>query len=329
MRGAHRVGSDRHTHAIREVGAIVDVVVVTYNSAASVEACLQGARAASVVGTIVVVDNASRDDSVQMAQAAGADVILRNTANVGFARAANQGVAATTSESILLLNPDAVVDEDALLHMSALLLQRQDVAIVAPLLLSETGAITAGAGRSRGVARRVGLCLPLVGRLPVFRPQYDVRSLSGDGATGAVPVDYVFGAVMLVDRSFFRAAGGFDERFFFAAEDEDLCRRAWRAGKQVVLDSAVVVRHVGGASCTEAARTEAQRLFSIYRFLAKWEGDGAARRYYLGTRVALGLREAAAALVGDRGKRMTVAEMRRTLEEAYRSGADPLRTGTG
>src|SRR5690606_27038519 len=106
---------------------------------------------------------------------------------------------------------------------------------------------------------------------------------------------YVYGAAMLVDRRFLTACGGLDERFFLFAEDEDLCRQARAAGRRVVLDGRAVAGHAGGASCPEEPLTEAQRLFSTWRLLEKWDGPRAAAAYRRGIVAAFAARAAAAA----------------------------------
>jgi len=88
--------------------------VVTYNSAAEIEACLACVRGSTDVDRLIVVDNASSDGSAGAARRAGADLVLENDRNVGFARAVNQGLEACAAEYVLLLNPDAVVTGDAL-----------------------------------------------------------------------------------------------------------------------------------------------------------------------------------------------------------------------
>ncbi|MDQ1499731.1 MAG: N-acetylglucosaminyl-diphospho-decaprenol L-rhamnosyltransferase, partial [Actinomycetota bacterium] len=83
----------------------LDIVIVTYRSAAHLAACLAPLPAEA---RVIVVENASGDDAPELAAAAGAHVI-RNDANLGFGAAANQGAAVGSADLILFLNPDAVV----------------------------------------------------------------------------------------------------------------------------------------------------------------------------------------------------------------------------
>src|SRR6202011_5393700 len=87
---------------MRQVG----IVIVTYNSAAEIGACLDAAMATSA--EVLVIDNASTDGTPDQVRQRGAAVIV-NPANRGFAAAVNQGIRLVTAEYILLLNPDAVL----------------------------------------------------------------------------------------------------------------------------------------------------------------------------------------------------------------------------
>jgi N-acetylglucosaminyl-diphospho-decaprenol L-rhamnosyltransferase len=270
-----------------------------------------------------VVDNASSDGSADVARDREADVVIANDRNLGFARAVNLGLAACSSEHVLLLNPDAELGQAALASMRAVLREQTGAAIVAPLLRDPQGVTESGASRFATLTRRVGLCLPLVGRAPYFRPQY--RLLPDVCAAGrALDVDYVFGAAMLVDRAFLAAAGGLDERFFLFAEDEDICRQARAAGRRVLLDTRAVARHIGGASCGDEVRTEAQRLYSTYLLFEKWRGSRAARIYHGGILQASRLRVAAARTERRPEAAAEVRTIARMFDEAIRRGVDPL-----
>src|SRR5665811_2423277 len=97
----------------------IDVIVVTYNSAAEIEACLACVRGSTDVDRLIVVDNASSDGSAGAARRAGADLVLENDRNVGFATAVNRGLEACAAEYVLLLNPDAELKKPALASMLA------------------------------------------------------------------------------------------------------------------------------------------------------------------------------------------------------------------
>ena len=310
----------------------VDVITVTYGSAALIPSCLASLRQSDRVSRVVVVDNASDDGSAEAAQRTGAAVVIQNDRNLGFARAVNIGLGAAGGEAgsarlVLLLNPDARLSPEALTTLCEDFAADPAVAVAGPLLRADDGSLTAGAGRTATLAGRVGQCVPVVGRARRLQPEY---ALPRDtGALGRpVDVGYLYGAAMLVDRRFLTACGGLDERFFLFAEDEDLCRQARRAGRRVLLDGRAVAGHVGGASCLDAPLTEAQRLFSTWRLFEKWDGRSQAAAYHRGILAAFTARAAAAAL--DPAAREAVRCTARLFDRAVRTGVDPLvASGTG
>ena len=298
----------------------VDVITVTYRSARHVGDCIACAVRSPLVRDVIVVDNASDDGSADAAERAGARTVVVNSENAGFARAVNQALRRATAPRVLLLNPDARVEPEGLALLHSLLAADPSVALAAPLLRDEAGAVRAGAGRPATVGRRVGLCVPLAGRAPALSPEYRLAREQERGGFVA-HAGYVFGAVVLADRAFLEAAGGFDERFFLFAEDEDLCRRAHAAGRRVLLDGRWAARHAGGASTGDAAAVEAQRLYSTWKLFDKWGGGRQAAAYHHGVVGAFLLRELAAA---DGDARRAVRRTRRLLDAAVRSGAEPL-----
>jgi GT2 family glycosyltransferase len=136
------------------------------------------------------------------------------------------------------------------------------------------------------------MCLPLLGRLDVLRPDYrPSQHIASEGLV--TPVQSLWGAVLLVDGPFLRGAGGFDERYFLFSEDEDLCRQAHAQGRTVLLVGGARAFHEGGASSSDASLREARRLFAAYQLFEKWDGSRRAGLFRRGIVVAFRLREAA------------------------------------
>ena len=302
----------------------VDIVIVSYCSASELGACIGSARTAFGSGRAVVVDNASTDGSLAVARAAGAHEVVENAANLGFAAAVNRGLRHTDTRRVLLLNPDARLESHTLLRLVAALDREPQAAVAAPLLVDGSGRVTTGCGPVATAARRAGLCVPGLGRAGAFRPRYQPPS-AGPRVPLVRRVDYAFGAVMLLDRNPVEAVGGFDERFFLFAEDEDLCRQLRASGREIVLDAGAVAQHEGAASSTDGALTEAQRLYSTWLLLEKWDGRRAARVYRRGVLAAFTARSLVA--MARRRPHLDQDEIVRTadaFDQAVRSGRDPL-----
>ena len=212
------------------------VIVVTYNSERDIAACLSALHGEDVL----VIDNASSDGTGDIAANADGRVeVIRNPANIGFGRAANQGMRVASGRDVVLVNPDVLITSDVIdrLRFTA---QRTGAGIVAPRLIYPDGSVQESARRfpnlPRLLARRTSVGLSAIGR----------RWLADDitpRGSGPVESDWVIGAVMYLPRSTIETVGGFDEQFFLYGEDVDLCARCWRAGLPVVLDGHVEATH--------------------------------------------------------------------------------------
>ena len=245
----------------------VDIVIVNWNSGGLLRRCLEALAASvreeSCVGRVIVVDNASRDGSAEVADldAALPLLILRNEVNRGFAAACNKGAAQGCSGQILFLNPDVVVRPGALLAASRALAEgeAQRIGILGILLVDEHGATQrctarfptpwALLGRSAGLDRWLPSLVP-----PAFVTDWDHETTRD--------VDQVMGAFLLIRRDLFESLGGFDERFFVYYDDVDLCLRARDAGWRRVHFAGASAMHEGQGT-TRAVKDI--RLFYLLR----------------------------------------------------------------
>ncbi|WP_339613970.1 ABC transporter transmembrane domain-containing protein [uncultured Parvibaculum sp.] len=203
----------------------VSVILVTHNSAE----VLGNALASLPDGVeVIVVDNASKDNSLEIARAAGARCVS-NANNLGFCKANNIGARTAHGEFLLLLNPDAQLDPGALETMLATAERYPDAAIVGPKLLDEAG---------QSVWRHKSILHPLEGRnkAPV-EPEF----------ASCVPL--LTGAAMLCRRAALQAIEGLDENIFLYHDDDDLCLRLTQQGWSLIYEPAAVVRHAFGKSC--------------------------------------------------------------------------------
>lgn len=211
----------------------VTAVVVAHDSAAVLPACLAALARQGV--PLIVVDNASSDDSAAIAARHGAQVIA-NARNAGFGRAMNAGVAAAATEFCLLTNPDLVYEPGAVAALLEAAGHWPDAGLYAPRIVEPDG-------RFFWQARSL-LATILVnpgGRLVL--PEGDCCA------------PFLSGASLLVSRGDFLGLGGFDPDIFLFYEDDDLCRRVADAGKALVHVHAAVARHArGGSSAPKPGR---------------------------------------------------------------------------
>jgi len=232
-------------------------VIVNYNAGDELRAALRSI-ADEMTGRAweaVVVDNASEDGSADIAaEFAPHARIVRNTANVGFGRGVNQGVAASSAPLVLIINPDCRVARGAVAAMRAELEAHPRRAIVGPQVLDPDGSVQ---GSARGdpdmLTGLFGRTSPLRRLLPSSSAATRNVVTTASGRESTV-VDWVSGACMLVRRSAFDEVDGFDPRYFLYWEDADLCRRLRARGHEVrYLPAATAVHRVGHSSRTARA----------------------------------------------------------------------------
>jgi N-acetylglucosaminyl-diphospho-decaprenol L-rhamnosyltransferase len=222
----------------------VDVVVVSYNSARTLPGCLMPLAGEPSLG-VVVVDNASCDESVGVAESLSVPVIALPT-NRGFAGGCNVGWRAGQARDVLFLNPDASMTPDGVLRL-ATARERLAAGAIAPRVVDPAGELEWSLRRFPTVRSIYGQAFFAHRLFPKARwvdevirdqPQYEREA----------PCDWASGACLLVRRNLLEQLDGFDDGFFLYREDVDLCRRLWDAGSSVMYTPSVTCTHAGGAS---------------------------------------------------------------------------------
>jgi N-acetylglucosaminyl-diphospho-decaprenol L-rhamnosyltransferase len=243
--------------------AAVTAVVVAHNSARHLQELADALASGSTVPErMLVVDNASTDDTVARARQAGFEV-YENETNDGFGAACNIALGMTTSEFVLICNPDIRPTYDALEQMLAALAQAPRAAVVGPVFNRRL--------RVRRFSRISGNLfsfLPPPAQRPLKRFDCEVPVGRDDGN---VVVDYVVGACMLCRAEALREVGGFDESFFLYSEEEDLCRRLRARGWLTLFVASVTVMHGRRASSDGVDRAVMApfRFHSLYWYYRK------------------------------------------------------------
>jgi N-acetylglucosaminyl-diphospho-decaprenol L-rhamnosyltransferase len=223
-------------------------VIVTWNSAGPLRQCLEAARAA--VGRVLVVDNASADESAVVAHRVAGVELIENRVNRGFAAAVNQGFAALEDcEAVLVLNPDAEVVGGVEVLVEELV-RRPHVGVAAGALVDEAGVPQSGFSVRRFPTAAV-LAFELLGlnRLWPGNPlNRRYRCLDFDFSEAA-DVEQPAGAFLLVRREAWLRVGGFDEGFHpLWFEDVDFLKRLRDAGYRARYLPGARARHAGAHS---------------------------------------------------------------------------------
>lgn len=240
----------------------LSILVVSYNSAAQMDALLQPLHPTQRPDDweVVLVDNASHDGSASRVETHFPWVtLLRSPHNLGFAAAVNLAAQHARGDMLLLLNPDASVTANCIQRGLDRMLHQPQVGIVGGRLRNETGHDQPSARLFPSLLNDALALSGLAARFPHSRLCGRADRTWCDPAEAA-QVDWVPGAFALIRASLFTALGGFDPRFFLYYEEVDLCRRAQQQGFRTEYWPDLEVRHIGGVS----ARSHSQSTGSSF-----------------------------------------------------------------
>lgn len=251
----------------------LSVVLVHYRSPAALEQCLRtlAPELAPWATEIVVVDNDSRDGTPDALRASHPGVrVIANPDNAGYARAVNQGIAATSGETVLVMNPDCEVRPGALRVLLEHLRANPQVAIAAPRIQNPDGTLEYSARSFPDHLTFLFNRYSLLTRLFPGNPWSRRYLLTDWDHASSRAVDWLSGACLLVRRAAIEQVGGMDEAFFMFNEDVDWCRRMKLAGwSNMYLPQATVMHHVGASRHRVAPRVILSRHLGMIHYFRK------------------------------------------------------------
>jgi hypothetical protein len=218
---------------------LTTAIVVTYRSSDWIRRCL---TALAGIPTIVV-DNASPDDSAQIVASEFPDVRLAvRGRNEGFAVAVNEAIRLEPVDDLLVLNPDVLVNREAVDRLQTYLNANPRVGIAAPRLRYPDGRTQESARTFPNplalLARRSPFGRTRMGQAMLGRYLLDDADLMSPG-----PIHWAMGAAILVRRAAIREVGGMAEWIFLYGEDLDWCIRMWKHGWEVHVVPDAVFEH--------------------------------------------------------------------------------------
>ncbi len=227
----------------------LSVCIVNWNCREVLRDCLHSLRDQSLAlrYEIIVVDNGSSDGAPEVVARDFPEVrLVRNAANVGFARANNQAARLAAGKHLLFLNNDTRVPVGALHQLADFLDSHPDVVMVGPCLRDRRG-------KRQMSHRRRPTPLTFLHRAWLFRllgigrEEYRLYRRQAPGHAAPREVDVLLGAAIAIPREAFLRLGGWDEDFVFGGEDLELCHRARRWGR-IIYWPEVEITHLGSIS---------------------------------------------------------------------------------
>lgn len=253
----------------------VSIVIVNWNTQKLLLDCI-----ASLINEtklcnieIIVVDNASSDNSIKAVREKYPDVhVIENNKNLGFAKANNIGIKKCKGKYICLSNTDIIVLDNALDRMFAYLEKHTDIGALLPVCLNKEMEIDQCCRRFPGLRLQINEALYLDKLLPKIKIfQGRALPLSFYHSTGdvdSVPCCFIMARGIAIDK-----VGLLDERFFIYSEDIDWCKRFHLKGWRVVYYSDARIIHYGGSSSkTAQSRFLIERHKSELQYWEKYHG---------------------------------------------------------
>lgn len=228
----------------------LSIVVLVFNTEKLIEGCIKSligqykAELEQNIFEIIVVDNASMDNSIRFAKNALGKIknkksftILENKENFGFSKGNNIGAKRSKGKYILFLNSDTIVEDRGFLEMVRYLKNNKDVGILGAKMKNQDGSEQPSVGVFYNLPNVFAMLFGWE-RLGMFRSSPNhIKS-----------VDWVSGASMMVKKELFEKFGGFDENFFMYVEDMEICFRVKKSGLLVNFFPNIKISHVSHGS---------------------------------------------------------------------------------
>ncbi|MGD0471722.1 MAG: glycosyltransferase family 2 protein [Candidatus Velthaea sp.] len=257
----------------------IDVVVVCWNDKEKITIALDSVYALPEVQrepefvNVVVSDNGSTDGSREfLRERYGARLqIVENGANLGFAAACNRAFAATSSDYVFLLNPDAELKPGALTAIVAFMDAHPRCGIAGSRIYNYDGSVQQSVGEFdtwSGAFLRSSAW----GEWPVFTRFANGASLRGWNYDTERRVDLAIGAALAIRRTMIEQIGAFDERFFLYHEEVDYAKRAADAGWETWFVPGSEAVHEGEGSAKGQYSVESRKQRSRRKYWIKHHG---------------------------------------------------------
>ncbi|HUQ67217.1 MAG TPA: glycosyltransferase family 2 protein, partial [Flavitalea sp.] len=245
---------------------MLSIIIINYKTPKLTADCIRSvfAQRADIPFEIIIVDNASGDDSQNFITTSFPSVKwIQMTYNAGFARANNEGIRNSSGDSVLLLNSDTIIVDNAVNDCYKTFSASSYVACGVQLLNPNGSPQISGNYFMKGSLNNL-LPLPVIG--PFIKSIGNILKVKKPHVPDAdrpVEVDWINGAYLMVKKSVISQAGLLDEDFFLYAEEAEWCYRLKKAGKLIIYGQFKVM-HLQGESSSVAFTSNSQGYSDLY-----------------------------------------------------------------
>lgn len=236
-----------------EVQLDLSIITLSYNTKALTEACIESVvkHTKNLKYELIVVDNASRDGSVEMLKDLKKKlkelVVIFSKENLGFSAGNNLGMSVARGKYILLLNSDTEFGEDAVSPMISWMERHSRVGVATCKLTNTDGSIQATGGMYPDLWH-LFLWSTFIDDLPGVGKLFGSYHPNPSFYRKERALDWVTGAFMLIREKAQEEVGEFDPEFFMYAEDVEYCFRFKQKGWRIWYVPIAKITHIGGAS---------------------------------------------------------------------------------
>ena len=222
---------------------------------------------------IIVVDNASPDNSLEALRALPSGVrLVQSDRNAGFGHGVNQGVAASTHDFVIVLNPDTYFTDPSVALAVELMRKERDIGLAGLDLIYPSGRRQYSSRRFYSIIDILGRRTPLGRYWPLKRRIHNHMMVDAWKQNTPFESEWAMGAGFIVRRDIFESIGRMDEEYFLYMEDVDICARVWRAGYRVVCvpKARLVHDHQRASAASPFSSAGKAHLRSLMRFRKKF-----------------------------------------------------------
>lgn len=253
----------------------VSIIMVSYHTGPALWLAIESVLAQPECKELLLVNNGNIPPIVarleELARTQPRFTLITGQGNVGFAKACNLGVRASTGNTILLLNPDSMLPEGGLARALDILKRYPEKTLAGCYLINPDGSEQRGGRRAllnprNAIAESLGVASFLKGEAPL-----NIHTTPMPEHAHEVPA--ISGAFMMLPRSFYDQLNGLDEGYFLHMEDMDFCARVHQAGGKVICMPEVKVIHFRSTSETTNAFVEYHKTRGFIRYLKTHYAD--------------------------------------------------------
>lgn len=227
----------------------LSIIIVTWNTVQITLKCVQTINKFLDNPEIIIVDNGSKDNTVELLSKEKNVKVVENHANLGFAKANNIGLHYASHKYILFMNSDIELIDNSINDLFKYFQDKNKIGIIGPKFLNPD--LTEQAS-----------VFPKQSAINAFREFYLNQKNSYSKYTPntekPIKVWAISGGCILTRKSFFTSIGGWNEKYFFYFEDMDLCRKINKIGKNVIYYPSCKIIHRHGASGAKLADSNNQ-----------------------------------------------------------------------